>query len=136
SETTLGGGQIPTLRARARQPGAGDLDPCVVSPEAQYRGLENQLYRVEIHRGGAAGAATFKWSRDNGSAVFPLESLSGAEATVISLGRDRALGVEVGDFVEALDDRSVLRGERHELRRVERIEPLDRLVFLEDSFGN
>jgi hypothetical protein len=136
AETTLGGGQIPLLAARARQPAADDLDPCVVSPEARFRGLENQLYRVEVHRGGTEGTATFKWSRDNGAAVFPLESLSGAEATVVSLGRDRGLGIEVGDWVEVIDDRSVLRGERHALRRIDRIEPLDRLVFLEDGSAN
>jgi hypothetical protein len=136
TEHTLSGGQVPRLRARARQPSADDLDPCVVSPEARYRGLENQLYRVEIHGGGAAGAATFKWSRDNGTAVFPLESLSGEEATVVSLGRDRGLGIEVGDWIEILDDRLVLRGERQALQRVDRIEPLDRLVFLEESSKN
>ena len=37
-------------------------DPCIVPPSAGFRGLENQLYRVEIHDGGnsfnvAGGAA-------------------------------------------------------------------------------
>ena len=136
SPTTLGGGRIPALQAQAREPSADDLDPCVVSPDARFRGLENQLYRVEIHRGGVAGTATFKWSRDNGSAVFPLESLSGSEATVVSLGRDRSLGIEVGEWVEVVDDRSVLRGERHSLQRVAQIEPLDRLVSLEGTSAN
>ena len=44
-------------------------DDCVVPPEAQYRGKENQLYRVEIHRVGRDGRITFKWSRDNGTVV-------------------------------------------------------------------
>jgi hypothetical protein len=123
----------PALQARAGEGPDEDLDPCVISPDARYRGLENQLYRVEIHRGGPAGDAAFKWSRDNGSAVFPIESLRGSEVTVVSLGRDRDLGLDVGDWVEILDDRSVLRAERHPLRKVERVEPLDRLVFLEDA---
>jgi hypothetical protein len=35
-----------------------------------YRGLENRLYRVEVHRPGPGGGqgATFKWSRDSGGA--------------------------------------------------------------------
>ena len=33
-------------------------DPCVVSPVAGYTGLENQLYRIEIHDGGEAIDAT------------------------------------------------------------------------------
>jgi hypothetical protein len=30
-------------------------------------GLENRLYRVQIHKGGAAAQGGFNWSRDNGS---------------------------------------------------------------------
>lgn len=37
-----------TMAARCR-PGKKSTDPCIVSPSAGYRGLENQLYRVEIH---------------------------------------------------------------------------------------
>jgi hypothetical protein len=133
AETTLSGGKVPALRAQAQRPSVDDYDPCVTSPEARYRGLENQLYRVEIHDGGNVGAATFKWSRDNGAAVFPLEYLSEAEATVVSLGRDVGLGLEAGNWVEVLDDRSVLRGDRRALHRVEGIDPFDRLVTLEDA---
>jgi len=42
-------------------------DPCRIAPAAGYRGLENQLYRVEVHTGGPLGTARFKWSRDNAS---------------------------------------------------------------------
>jgi hypothetical protein len=42
-----------TLRARAR-PEEAAANPCVLPPGAGYHGLENQLYRVEIHQGGAA----------------------------------------------------------------------------------
>jgi hypothetical protein len=41
------------LRARGR-PAGPDLGPCVVPAGADYRGLENQLYRVEVHAPGAA----------------------------------------------------------------------------------
>jgi len=52
--------------------------------DAQARGvLGNQLYRVEIHRGGKAGQASFKWSRDNGTVVTRvLTSSRPREATV------------------------------------------------------
>lgn len=46
---------------------------CQLAPDAKYRGLENQLYRVEIHND-EKGKETFKWSRDNGSEVFPIKS--------------------------------------------------------------
>ncbi len=44
---------VRTLRARS-QPTGPDQGPCVVPAGAGYRGLENQLYRVEIHAKGPA----------------------------------------------------------------------------------
>lgn len=93
------------LRAKAEE--AGDLtnaNPCIISPEARYRGAENQLYRVEIHRGGTASTpATFKWQRDNASVVLPIRSANGRKLTLEHLGRDARLSVEVGDWVEIED---------------------------------
>jgi hypothetical protein len=60
------------LRARVK-PSEPATDPCVIPASSAFRGLENQLYRVEIHQpgnvgeGGSIVGATFKWSRDNGS---------------------------------------------------------------------
>lgn len=51
-------------------------DPCITPPDARYRGAENQLYRVEIHRGSDAEPATFKWSRDNGTVVFIIRNIA------------------------------------------------------------
>ena len=50
-------------------------------PVGGYRGLENRLYRVEIHEGGALGVARFKWSRDNGSTVMALTHPTAADST-------------------------------------------------------
>ena len=100
----LGSGR---LRARARL----DKPPtelCVIPPESRYRGAENQLYRVEVHRGGAATAAktgaTFKWSRENGSVTLPIRALSGGTALLEHLGRDLHLSLKPGDWVEVIDD--------------------------------
>jgi Family of unknown function (DUF6519) len=102
-----------TPRSRAafgvERPGNSHDDPCIADPEAAYRGPENQLYRVEVHRGGAAGTATFKWSRDNGSAVYAVSGLEGAWATVTGSTDDKTLP-EVEDWVEVLDD-TVARGD-------------------------
>jgi hypothetical protein len=123
----------PLLRARARVDEGAELGPCLASPDAGYRGLENQLYRIEVHAGGGGVDARFKWSRDNGAVVFPIESLSGTGATVATLGRDPGLGLAPGDWVEVVDDRSVLRGERQPLSRVASVDPLERLVMLESA---
>jgi hypothetical protein len=110
------------LAARARRPLDADSDPCHLPPEALYRGPENQLYRVEVHSGGPAWpaapgrvddhglpGATFTWSRENASVVAPIESLNGAVVVLGTLGRDRKLSLEVGDWVEVTDDAAASR---------------------------
>lgn len=93
-------------------------DPCVLSPSGGYRGLENRLYRVEVHVAGTVGGANparFKWSRDNASVVSAVESISapGGPNSVVklkSLGRDRVLRFAADDWVEILDDNLELGG--------------------------
>lgn len=77
---------------------------CQPTPAAGYRGLENQLYRVEIHKSGDEKTATFKWSRENGSVVVAVTNVSGSDVVVDSLGPDANLGFQVGQWVEVRDD--------------------------------
>jgi hypothetical protein len=133
------------LKAMARKSAAAS-DPCTASPDAQYRGPENQLYRVEIHTGGiagsktapttgrlpradksnsstAAGAPTFKWSRENGSVVFPIVRETGTGSVGLeNLGRDDRFGLEEGDWVEAEDDSAVLLRVANPLLQVQSID--------------
>ena len=120
------------LRARARMQ-QDATDPCTVAPEASYRGEENQLYRVEIHRGpgDASNPPTFKWSRDNGSVVFPIRRLEGSSVTLESLGRDSRLGIRHGDWVEIVDDTISLGGSGGELRQVTDIDTMEMRVTLD-----
>ncbi|MFF7726592.1 DUF6519 domain-containing protein [Streptomyces sp. NPDC008001] len=103
-----------TLAAGVTRPEEGAA-PCDLPPESGYRGPENQLYRVEIHQGGTAGTATFKWSRENASVVLPIRSAAGATLELESLGRDGRLGVEAGDVVEIVDDATVRRAAADEI---------------------
>ena len=48
-------GNAPMLRARTAPADPGSTDPCITPPQAGYRGLENQLYRVEVHTGNSPG---------------------------------------------------------------------------------
>jgi Family of unknown function (DUF6519) len=120
-----------TIMAKGKQPSPQDSDPCITSPAARYRRAENQLYRVEIHSGGTAGTATFKWSRDNGSVLFPISDISGDEVTVPALGRDPSLGLAVEDWVEIIDDRYPVRSKSDPLRQVKSVEPVNMLVKLD-----
>jgi Family of unknown function (DUF6519) len=132
-----------TLRARAGNPDdADDDEPCVLPPGSRYRGESNQLYRVEIHRSGSQGEATFKWSRENASVVFPIVSLSGDQVEVSSLGRDGKLGLVAGDLVELVDNAQAARVADDvppdtvpELRRVVAVDPTHRLVTLDSVHG-
>jgi hypothetical protein len=94
-------------------------NPCILSPTGGYRGLENRMYRVEVHVAGTVGGASpakFKWSRDNASVVSAVDSISapGGPNSVLkltSLGRDQVLRFSSGDWVEVLDDNSELAGQ-------------------------
>ncbi len=108
---TIKDGTTGKMRARAEASPADDK-PCVVSPSAGFRRLENQLYRVEVHNSGALGKATFKWSRDNGSVVTswtgvspnPANPAKHRDLTVASIGRDKVLRFAGGQWVELFDD--------------------------------
>lgn len=105
------------LKARAK-PDQVSTDPCVVAPGAGYRRLENQLYRVEVHQGGALGTATFKWSRENGSVVTAWEKKDNDNLTVASAGRDAELGFAGGQWIELTDRDRDLLGETGTLVRL------------------
>src|SRR6185503_10816224 len=94
-------------------PGAQIVDACVTSPDSKYLGAENQLYRVEVHRGGVAGEATFKWSRDNASVATAWIGSTGHELEVAD-----ARGFAAGNWVELSDDNAELRGLPGVLARV------------------
>lgn len=116
------------LKALAKQDRKKDDDPCITSPESSYRGAENQLYRVEIHKHGIAwngkndatsnkeSAATFKWSPDNGS-VVTRGKLNGTELTV-----DNPRGLSEGKWLELTNDNQELRGEPGVMAKIKAIE--------------
>jgi len=99
-----------SMKAQA-QPNAGASTPCAVPAQAGYSSLENQLYRVEVHTPGLGGAATIKWSRDNGSVVAAWLSSPASDQLVVStLGKDQVLGFAGGQWVELTDDTHELNG--------------------------
>lgn len=99
---------------------APSTDPCELPPTGGYRGLESQLYRVEIHDAGQPGAgATFKWSRENASVGSRVTSLiSATELELDSLGRDEVLGIADGDWIEVIDERREFGLRSGEMRQV------------------
>lgn len=102
----------------------GDLpdepNPCLLPPAAGYKGLENQLYRVEIHEGGIVGEATFKWSRDNATVMAQVTGIPDLTHIVVdSIGRDDVLRFHDGDWVEITDDVRELHNLPGEIRQIQ-----------------
>ena len=95
------------LAARA-EPQLAASSLCEIAAAAGFRRLENQLYRVEVHEGGAN--PTFKWSRENGSVAYAVVSVHtdvAQQQTTVRLaarGRDDNLDLAVHDRVELIDD--------------------------------
>lgn len=93
-------------------------DPCVVSRKSGYGDLENHLYRIEVHDGGKAGTATFKWSRDNGSVVRAIERVEGNTITIRDPERNGDQVFAQGQFVEITDEKRELMGQKGIFARV------------------
>ncbi len=95
------------------EPAGTDDDPCELTGTGGYERLENQLYRVQIHRGtpppakGTGAPETFLWSHDNGSVVAGLLAVDVVDAaartgtlTLDRLGRDEELSFAADQVVE------------------------------------
>ncbi|HEV2160405.1 DUF6519 domain-containing protein [Bradyrhizobium sp.] len=110
---------------------APTTDPCELPPTGGFRGLENQLYRVEIQDPGQPGGnATFKWSRENASIGSRVASIiSASELELDSLGRDDVLRFNTGDWVEIVDDAREFSQAAGEMRRITVTEATRRITF-------
>ena len=123
----------PGARLRARATIAETTDPCVVSPDARYRGTENRLFRVEVHTSGNPDEATFKFSRDNGAEVYPIGDLQGKSVVLDSLGRDHRSALRVNDWVEVIDDDVLLQHKALPLRQVMTVDRHTRTITLDEE---
>lgn len=118
------------------QPSAGRLTtgvvqsspsgPCCLAPNTGYTGLENQLYRVEIHQPGTSASSpvgTFKWSRNNAAVSTAVTGISqsGTLLTVQSTHKDSVLRFSANDWVEITDDWLELTGQHGELHQISQV---------------
>lgn len=112
------------LLARA-EPDDLSESACVVPAKAGYRGLENQLYRVEVHRVIAPNRLGLKWSRENASVVVGWtgqDNLNPNRLTVSGAGRDAVLGLAANQWIELTDDAREKRGEPGLLVKIVQVE--------------
>jgi len=108
---------------------AGDQpdDPCLIGPDASgYRGLENRLYRVEIHEGGALAATKFKYSPDNGAVVYAVDEVKDAHHLVLKRqGQDQYLRLAKNDWVEVISGTDELLGRHGVLTQISDVNDLE-----------
>jgi len=89
-------------------------EDCAEEVVSGYTGLENQLYRVEVHHAGKDGrtfwdpeakdqndAFSLKWSRDNGSIVYAATAGT-TTARLKTKWRDESRAIRQGDLVELI----------------------------------
>jgi hypothetical protein len=112
-------GRASCSDAIALLPGRGTGAMRAAAPSG-YQGLENHLYRVEIHDPGTLGIASFKWSRDNGSVVFAVEEFLGPDAVRLAMVKTSQT-LAVGDWVEVSGEETELAGLVGTVARVEEV---------------
>lgn len=100
----------------------GKNEPCVSSPQAAYRGLENQLYRVEIYQKDSEFLA--KWSRDNASTATKAQLLG----NLVKVENPR--GFVAGQWLEITTNKQDLRGRAGPLFQIKKVEGNE--LFLDD----
>ena len=115
--------------------------PCCLTSGTGYTGMENQFYRVEIHKPGTAKVpATFTWSRDDASVetavtgIGPGTNTEGnpaSQLTVQSMGRDQVLGFAPGNWIEITDDWQELNGQPGELHLIDSIDFAAKTITLD-----
>ena len=76
---------------------------CEITPGVEYTGLENRLYRVEIHTSGKVGGAAYKWSRNNASIVSQIIENVNKDTTSVKVKDVKFF--KIGDIIEITDDR-------------------------------
>lgn len=122
------------LSAEAAKPPVESDNPCDVPPRSRYRGVENQLYRIEIAVGGKTavegGAATFVWSRENCAVALPVDHVTGTEVKLADVWRDARFKIGIRDIVEIVSDASGL-GEKASFHLVNDYDPDNAILTLD-----
>lgn len=126
------------LTVTALAPPASD-DPCILSPNGGYRGLENRLYRVEIHAPGTIGGgapARFKWARDNANVAASVAAIPAADQIVVQqLGRDEVLRFAPGNWIEITDDHREFQGLGGHMAQIATVDEANRTITFAPAIG-
>jgi hypothetical protein len=114
------------------QAAATATTPCVVGAKGGYAGLENRLYRVEIHQAEAGTQpAAFKWSRDNNAIGLAVTDFPTTDSVTVSrLGRDDVTRF-LHHWIEVIGDQSESAAAAGTLAQVVSIDPIGGILKLD-----
>ncbi|AOY59395.1 DUF6519 domain-containing protein [Desulfococcus multivorans] len=110
TEAGVGAGLLTIIKDNAA---TVDENPCVTPLDTDFRGLENRLYRVEVHQGGTvAGGASVKWSRYNGAVAFKVVEINASNRvlTLARLGWDQIVTLSANSWIELVSEADELAG--------------------------
>lgn len=97
--------------------------------------IQNQLYRIEIHKSGDKEGASFKWSRENASVETKIEQISNNVLKVRDIGENSALGFGVDQWAEIVNEEAVLKGSSGELVKITAVDETTREITLQQTPG-
>jgi hypothetical protein len=126
------------VEMRLSQDDTPSYEPCVLPPDAGYRGTENQLYRFELREVPRnANVLELAWARDNASVIYePAEDFladggpqSGQQVKLASAVDDRTRLV-VHDLVEVRTDGLTAAGVAGDLFALDDADPGTRTITL------
>lgn len=123
------------LRARLGGPGRRAAGAATGAKEGgRFRGPENLLYRVEVHEGGPAGQATFKWSRENGAPLLALVGpIEGKSAHVAPAARHAATQLAPGTWLEPSDSLDRALGRSRPMAQVANVDGASGRIDLSEA---
>lgn len=113
--------------------GTAQQSPCILPDAGGYRGLEHQLYRVEVHRV-IGGEVVLKWQRDNANLASRVDAV-GTTFRVDDIGRDEISGFQEVGFVELTDQRLMLSNLAGDLLKVNTINRATRQITIDTNFA-
>ena len=99
-------------------------------------GWKNELCRVEIHKPGTLGTATFKWSCNNASLVFPVTKVKENYIELEVTSRSISDSFQANQWVEITNDVRELQGEPGTLVRLTGEISGNRIYFSPDKVFN
>lgn len=123
------GGRLTTRADPAQAP----LDPCLLPPGADYRGIDNRTYIYCLHDFAQDGTPLMKFSRSHGViATTILSQPQGDVLDVVEVAKDDFLRFNPGDWVEITDEARMLAETPGVMARVLAVDDPGNSITLED----